>query len=49
MYGIKSEIDPTSDAPIAVFDGKIFLFFFKIISFILECDIHISINQKKMN
>lgn len=44
---IHVEIDPTSNAPIAVFDGKShhYSILFSILSF-LECDIHIPSNQK---
>ena len=45
---IHVEIDPTSNAPIAVFDGKIPSFFDSphSLSSLLECDIHIPSNQK---
>jgi len=45
---IDVEIDPTSNAPIAIFDGieSYFYYIFIFFSFITECDIHIPTNQK---
>jgi hypothetical protein len=47
---IHVDIDPTSNAPIAVFDGKNrkhrFSRYFIYVFLLIECDIHIPTNQK---
>jgi hypothetical protein len=44
---IQIDIDPTSNAPIAVFDGNKSIFeIFHLFVFLIECDNHIPTNQK---
>jgi hypothetical protein len=44
---INVEIDPTSNAPIAVFDGiEYYLYSYELYFILIECDIHIPTNQR---